>query len=78
MLVLLMGGICELGSSAMIYIPIFIKNGSGIQKFLWGIHIQTHRQQMRKLGLKLEYSERVGQLFIDLKKAYDSVRRKVF
>jgi hypothetical protein len=34
----------EMGSSAMIYIPNFIKIGSGIQKLLRGIYIQTHRQ----------------------------------
>jgi hypothetical protein len=28
----------EMGSSAMIYIPSFIKIGSGIQKFIRGIH----------------------------------------
>jgi hypothetical protein len=31
----------EIGSVAMIYIPSFIKTGSGIQKLLWrGIHRQ--------------------------------------
>jgi hypothetical protein len=29
------------------------------------------------LGKKLEYSETVHQLFVDFKKAYDSVRREV-
>jgi hypothetical protein len=33
-----------MGSGAMIYIPSFMKNGLAIQKLLWGIHIQTHRQ----------------------------------
>jgi hypothetical protein len=28
----------EMGSGAMIYIPCFIKIGSGIQKFIRGIH----------------------------------------
>jgi hypothetical protein len=34
----------EMGSDAMIYIPSFIKTGSGIQK-LMRRDIQTHRQQ---------------------------------
>jgi hypothetical protein len=42
-----MGGIYEvhyfLASGAKIYIPGFIKIGSGIQKFIWG-YTQTHRQ----------------------------------
>jgi hypothetical protein len=29
----------EMGSRAMIYIPSFIKTGSGIQKLLGGIHL---------------------------------------
>jgi hypothetical protein len=49
MLVLLMGGISyyalEMGLSAMIYIPSFIKIDSGIQKLLGGIHIQRDRQK---------------------------------
>jgi hypothetical protein len=28
----------EVGSAAMIYTPSFIKNGSGIQKFIAGMH----------------------------------------
>jgi hypothetical protein len=39
----------EVGSGAMIYIPNFIKIGSGIRKLLRGIHIQTHRQQVISL-----------------------------
>jgi hypothetical protein len=34
----------EMGSGAMIYIPTFIKIGSGTQKLIGLIHIQTHRQ----------------------------------
>jgi hypothetical protein len=34
----------EVGSSAMIYIPSFIKTGSGIQKLIWGIH--RHKNSM--------------------------------
>jgi hypothetical protein len=29
-------------SGGMIYIPVFIKIGSGVQKLLGGINIQTH------------------------------------
>jgi hypothetical protein len=32
----------ELGSGAMIYIPGFIKIGSGIQKLMGGIHRETY------------------------------------
>jgi hypothetical protein len=37
----------EFASSGMIYIPIFLKTGFGIEKLLRGIHIQTqtHIQQ---------------------------------
>jgi hypothetical protein len=34
----------EMGSSSVINIPSFIKIGSGIEKFLWGIHIQAGTQ----------------------------------
>jgi hypothetical protein len=36
-----MNYVIEMGSGAMIYIPSFIKIGSGIQKLLRGKHIQT-------------------------------------
>jgi hypothetical protein len=32
----------EMGSGTMIYIPSFIKFGSGIHKLVARIHIQTH------------------------------------
>jgi hypothetical protein len=32
-----------MGPSAIIYMPLFIKIGSGIPQFLGGIHIQTLR-----------------------------------
>jgi hypothetical protein len=32
----------EMGSGVMIYIPSFIKNGSGIQKLTGGRHLQIH------------------------------------
>jgi hypothetical protein len=51
MLVLLMGGIYELYiemcSDSLIYIPMFIKIGSAIQKLIRGIHKQTHTQTAR-------------------------------
>jgi hypothetical protein len=31
----------EMGSGTTIYIPSFIKIGSGIQKLIWGIHRHT-------------------------------------
>jgi hypothetical protein len=37
----------EMGSGAMIYIPSFIQIGSGIQKLIGRIHIQTHMQTAR-------------------------------
>jgi hypothetical protein len=33
-----------MGSGAMIYVPSFIKIGSGVQKLIRGIHRHTHRQ----------------------------------
>jgi hypothetical protein len=33
-----------MGSGAVIYIPSFIKIGSGIQKLIGGIHRHTHTQ----------------------------------
>jgi hypothetical protein len=34
----------EIGSGAMIYIPSFIKTGSGIQKLMGGIHRHTDKK----------------------------------
>jgi hypothetical protein len=58
--------VVEMGSGAVIYVPSFIKIGSGIQKLIGEIHRQTytHRQQhdlisllylfeIRKVGYKL-------------------------
>jgi hypothetical protein len=53
----------EMGSVVVIYIPSFIKIGSGIQKILGGIHIhtQTHRQQGDLISLLLFFKiRRVG------------------
>ena len=41
----------------------------------WTDHVNCIRQILQK---KWEYSEAVHQLFIDLKKDYDSVRKNVF
>jgi hypothetical protein len=38
--------IIEMGSGAMIYIPSFIKIGSGIQKLIGGIHRHTERMEI--------------------------------
>jgi hypothetical protein len=44
-----------MGSGAVIYIPSFIKIGSGIQKLIGGIHrhtnIHAHRQQRDLISL---------------------------
>jgi hypothetical protein len=36
----------DMGSVSIIYIPSFIKIGSGIQKLIWGIHIHTDRKEI--------------------------------
>jgi hypothetical protein len=41
--------VVEIGSGVMIYIPSFIKIGSGIQKLIGGIH--THRQHGDRISL---------------------------
>jgi hypothetical protein len=43
----------EMGSGAMIYIPSFIKIGSGIQKLMRGGGSQTHRQHGDLISLLL-------------------------
>jgi hypothetical protein len=52
----------EMGSGAMIYIPSFIKIGSGIQKLMGGIHIQTHRQQGDLINLLLFFRNKESRL----------------
>jgi hypothetical protein len=37
----------EIGSGAMIYIPSFVKTGSGFQKLIRGIHRYTDTQRRR-------------------------------
>jgi hypothetical protein len=45
----------EMGSGAMIYIPSFIKIGSGIQKFMvGGGYTHTHRQHGDRISLLQE------------------------
>jgi hypothetical protein len=36
----------EMGSGAMMYIPNFMKIGSGIQKLIWGIHRHTDSMEL--------------------------------
>jgi hypothetical protein len=43
----------EMDSSAVIYIPIFIKIGSGIQKLIRSIHRHTDRQHDDLISLLL-------------------------
>jgi hypothetical protein len=38
--------VVKTGSDAMMYIPSFIKIGSGIQKLIGGIHRQTANMQI--------------------------------
>jgi hypothetical protein len=42
--------VVEMGLSAMIYVPVFMKIGSGIEKLISGINIQIYRHKIRKLG----------------------------
>jgi hypothetical protein len=55
----LMGGFMkyavEMGSGAMIYIPSFVKNGSGIQTLIAG-DTQTHRQRGDRIRLLLFFT----------------------
>jgi hypothetical protein len=48
----------EMGSGAVIYVPIFIKIGSGIQKLIGGI--QRHRQQGDLISLLFFFKIRRG------------------
>jgi hypothetical protein len=40
-----------MGSGAVIYVPSFIKIGSGVQKLIGGIHRHTQREQRDLLSL---------------------------
>jgi hypothetical protein len=48
-----------MGAGAMIYVPSFIKIGSGIQKLIGGIHrhTNTHRQQRDLIRLLYFFSK---------------------
>jgi hypothetical protein len=51
----------EMGSGAMIYIPSFIKNGSGIQKLICG-DTQTHREHGDLISLLLFFRNKQSRL----------------
>jgi hypothetical protein len=40
-----------MGSGAVIYVPGFIKIGSGVQKLIWRIHRHTHTEQRDLISL---------------------------
>jgi hypothetical protein len=40
-----------MGSDAVIYVPSFIKIGSGVQKLVWGINTNKHGQQRDLISL---------------------------
>jgi hypothetical protein len=40
----------KMGSGTMIYIPNFVRIGSGIQELIAGTHIKTHTQIHRQQG----------------------------
>jgi hypothetical protein len=41
----------QMGSGTVIYIPSFIKIGSGIQKLVWAGGSQSHRQNGERISL---------------------------
>jgi hypothetical protein len=51
-----------MGSGAMIYIATFRKIGSGIQKLIGGIYVQTHRQQGDLISLLLFFQYKESRL----------------
>jgi hypothetical protein len=59
----------EMGSGAMIYtyVPSFINIGSGIQKLMGRIHIQTHREQGDLISLLLFFQNKEMKLKISAK-----------
>jgi hypothetical protein len=53
----------EMNSGAIIYVPSFIKIGSGIQKLIGGgIHIQKHRRQSDLINLLLFFQNKESRL----------------
>jgi hypothetical protein len=53
----------EMGSGAMIYIPSFVQNGSGIQKLITG-DSQTHRQHGNRISPLLFFQNKESRLRI--------------
>jgi hypothetical protein len=65
-----MGGIflnyaVEMGSGAVIYVPSFIKIGSGVQELIRGIHRHTHGQQGDLISLLLFFQNKESRLKIN-------------
>jgi hypothetical protein len=52
----------ELSSGAVIYIPSFIKIGSGIQKLIVGGHTDTHKQHGGRVSLLLFFQNKENTL----------------
>jgi hypothetical protein len=50
--------VVEVGRSIMIYVQIFIKTGSGIQKSISGINIQIYRQQVDLISISLFFQNK--------------------
>jgi hypothetical protein len=55
----------EMGSGSVIYIPSFIKIGSGIQKLIGQTHIQTHREYRDCISLLLFFQNKESGIIID-------------
>jgi hypothetical protein len=53
--------VAEMGSGAMIYIPSFIKTGSGIQKVDGVREIQIHTHWVEESGLKERFVKKLVQ-----------------
>jgi hypothetical protein len=51
-----------MGAGARIYIPGFVKIGSGVQKLFGGIYIQTHRLQDDLISLILFFQNKESNL----------------
>jgi hypothetical protein len=62
-----------MGSGTMIYVPSFIKIGSGVQKLIGGIHrhtqtnIHTHRQKRELISLLYFFQNKESRLKKDKK-----------
>jgi hypothetical protein len=53
-----MNYVVEMGLSAMIYVTIFIKTGSGIEKLKRGINIQIYSEQVGLIRLILFFQNK--------------------